>query len=158
MISFRLKFTLKSDYNGASLRCRFRASDGSTTESQPLTLVVLCTCTCKLDGLHLVCLYVASPCCTVSNTSHIVHNTTSRLRLLSCEEIISHRGNPPANVSWSKPSGGCVGTESGDANQFYDLNPVTRQCNNAQITCIADTKEPLLDTTMKTFALTVNSK
>ncbi|XP_065832104.1 tyrosine-protein phosphatase Lar-like isoform X2 [Oscarella lobularis] len=141
MISFRLKFTLKSDYNGASLRCRFRASDGSTTESQPLTLVVL-----------------SSPCCTVSNTSHIVHNTTSRLRLLSCEEIISHRGNPPANVSWSKPSGGCVGTESGDANQFYDLHPVTRQCNNAQITCVADTKEPRLDTTMKTFALTVNSQ
>ena len=50
-ISFQLTFTLKSDYNGASLRCRFRASDASTTESQPLTLVVLCTCRCKLDGL-----------------------------------------------------------------------------------------------------------
>ena len=42
-ISFRLKFTLQSDYNGASLRCRFEASDSSITESEPLTLVVLCT-------------------------------------------------------------------------------------------------------------------
>ena len=110
---------------------------------------------CCTFSLHY---FIASPCCNVSNTSQIVHNTTSRLPPLSCEEIISHRGNPPANVSWNKSPVGCVGTELGDANQFYDLNPVTRQCNKGKITCVADTKEPRLDTTMKTFALTVNSK
>ena len=48
-ISFRLKFTLQSDYNGASLRCRFEASDNSITESGPLTLVVLCTSRGRVD-------------------------------------------------------------------------------------------------------------
>ncbi|XP_065828671.1 uncharacterized protein [Oscarella lobularis] len=140
-MSFRLTFTLESEYNGAYLRCHFMASDSTMTSSQPVTLVVL-----------------SSPCCSVLNVSHIVHNATSRLPRLSCEEIISRRGNPPANISWTKTLVGCIGNESGNANQFYDLHPVTRKCNNAQITCVADTKEPRLNTTRKTFALTVFSQ
>ena len=48
-MSFRLTFTLESEYNGAYLRCHFMASDSTMTSSQPVTLVVLCTSRSKVD-------------------------------------------------------------------------------------------------------------
>ena len=99
-----------------------------------------------------------SPCCNVSKTT-VEKNTTEMPRLLqlNCSDIIRNTGNPPALISWT-PTPGCNGMPSGDANQFYTINSISRQCNATNVACIADTKDASLEITTKTFHLIIRSK
>ena len=84
---------------------------------------------------YILELFLASPCCNVSGST-VRQNATdsSALQRLNGSEIIRERGNPPAFISCGQsPTSGCRGMASGEANQFYNINQISRACNGAKL-------------------------
>ncbi|XP_065846055.1 uncharacterized protein [Oscarella lobularis] len=140
---FQLDFMLLVKYNDASIGIVSTTGLATNVYSPFLNLTVL-----------------SSPCCNVSGST-VERNTTDSPELLrlNCSEIIRERGNPPAFISWTlqSPASGCRGMPSGEANQIYNIDQISRSCNGAKITCVADTYDALLDITTTTFNVLVKS-
>ncbi|XP_065846052.1 tyrosine-protein phosphatase Lar-like isoform X2 [Oscarella lobularis] len=143
--SFQLAFNATSNYNGSSLRCQFLDSaTRNITTSNSLLLRVL-----------------SPPCCNVSGPP--IKRTTidqPSVLQLNCSGIIDQRGYPPAIITWtlsSPTSSNCDGVQSGNANQLYTISPISRNCTNVTITCVADTGDSRLSITRQSFDLIIRS-
>ena len=163
VVTFRLTFDLTTNYNGSSLRCQFRdTTSGNITVSNALLLRVLCKSYCANRVVLYLFSFAAPPCCNVSGS--LIERTTvdqSSVLHLNCSRIVRDRGYPPATITWTVLSStptGCTGVESGDANQFYTISPILRECNSVTITCVADTGDRRLPITRQSFDLIIKSK
>eukprot|EP00118_Oscarella_pearsei_P018310 m.187032 g.187032 ORF g.187032 m.187032 type:complete len:263 (+) comp39357_c1_seq64:330-1118(+) len=138
----QLKFNLTADHNGSTLRCKFdsTASADDSSQSKYFKLTVL-----------------FPPCCDASSPVFVIQNTTDPSLRLNCSDAVHSRGNPPVCLQWNvSPSDSkCIGNPQGSCSEFYSINPIGKECDDATIDCMAQNG---LGFTKKVFNLIVQSE